>query len=109
MHNNEENEEENSGHVRQGREASFVGLRSPDHLKKVCNMFRNQDFKAQPHKYMQTLKNSINYDNPEIFKGPLKVDIINKSHGNGYLQMKVFKILNPKRAGTNDDSDSEHG
>ena len=46
MNNNEENEEENSGHVRQGREASFVGLRSPDHLKKVCNMFRNQDFKA---------------------------------------------------------------
>lgn len=56
---------------------------------------------------MQNLKNNINYDNPEIFKGPVKCEIINKSHGNGHLQLKVFKILNPKRAGTNDESDSE--
>lgn len=27
-------------------EPSFVGLKSPDHLKKVCNMFRNNDFKS---------------------------------------------------------------
>jgi hypothetical protein len=53
------------------------------------------------------LKNNINYDNPEIFKGPIKVEIINRSHGNGYLQMKVFKILNPKRTGTAGDSDNE--
>ena len=32
-HNNKQNEQ------------SFVGLKSPDHLKKVCNMFRNNDFK----------------------------------------------------------------
>jgi hypothetical protein len=50
---------------------------------------------------------NINYDNPEILRGPIKTDIINKTHGGGYLQMKVFKILNPKRAGTGDDSDSE--
>lgn len=30
------------------KEPSFVGVRSPDHLKKVCNMFRNCDFKQQP-------------------------------------------------------------
>lgn len=63
-------------------------------------MFRNNDFKNNPRKYMQTLKMNINYDNPEIFRGPIKTEILNKSHGNGYLQMKVFKILNPKRAGS---------
>ena len=72
-------------------------------------MFKNNEFKSQPQKYLQTLKNNINYDNPETHKGPIKTEIINKSHGNGYLQMKVFKILNPKKAGTNDDSDSERG
>lgn len=34
------------------KETSFVGLKSPDHLKKVCNMFRNNEFKTNPHKYM---------------------------------------------------------
>ena len=24
----------------------FVGLKSPDHLKKVCNMFRNSEYKS---------------------------------------------------------------
>jgi hypothetical protein len=61
---------------------------------------------------MLHLKNNINYDNPEIFRGPVKTEIINKSHGNGYLHMKVFKILNPKKgggAGTSADSDSARG
>ena len=44
---------------------------------------------------MQALKNNINYDNPEIYRGPVKTEIINKSHGNGYLQMKVFKVIQP--------------
>jgi len=77
-----------------------VGLKSADHLKKVCNMFRNNDHKNNPKKYLQTLKMNINYENPEIYKGPVKTEILNKSHGNGYLQMKVFKILNPKRGGS---------
>jgi len=72
-------------------------------------MFKNNDFKSQPHKYLSTLKNNINYDKPEIYKGPIKTEIINKSHGDGHLQMKVFKILNPKRAGTTGDSDSARG
>lgn len=58
---------------------------------------------------MATLKNNINYDNPEVYRGPIKTEIINKSHGNGYLQLKVYKILNPKRAGTTGDSDSARG
>jgi hypothetical protein len=95
-----------------GRREGFVGLKSPDHLKKVCNMFRNSEHKHQPVKYMQQLRNSINYENPEIFRGPVKTEIINKSHGNGYLQMKVYKILNPKKGGgqgTSADSDSARG
>lgn len=47
---NNETEEEANGNRR--GEPSFVGLKSPDHLKKVCNMFRNNDFKSQPQKYM---------------------------------------------------------
>ena len=31
----------------------FVGLKSPDHLKKVCNMVRNSEFKSNPSKYLQ--------------------------------------------------------
>ena len=58
---------------------------------------------------MTTLKHNINYDNPEIYRGPIKTEIQNRSHGNGYLQLKVFKILNPKRAGTTGDSDSARG
>lgn len=58
---------------------------------------------------MQTLKNNINYDNPEIYRGPIKAEIINRSHGNGYLHLKVFKILNPKNKGTSGDSDSARG
>lgn len=55
------------------------------------------------------MKNNINYDNPEIYKGPIKTEIINRSHGNGHLHLKVYKILNPKRAGTSGDSDSARG
>ncbi len=73
----------NGGNKR--NEPSFIGLKSPDHLKKVCNMFRNNDFKANPRKYLQTLKMNINYDNPEILRGPIKTEILNKTHGNGYL------------------------
>ncbi len=81
-----DNDDEEVQHNRRGAgEPSFVGLKSPDHLKKVCNMFRNNDFKNQPHKYLSTLKNNINYDNPEIYKGPVKTEIINRTHGNGYL------------------------
>lgn len=75
-------------------------------------MFRNSEFKTQPAKYMQTLRSNINYDNPEIFRGPVKTEIINKSHGSGYLHLKVFKILNPKKGGgqgTSQDSDSVRG
>lgn len=103
------NDNEDEDHANRRGDHSFVGLKSPDHLKKVCNMFRNNDFKAQPHKYLATLKNNINYDKPEIYKGPVKTEIINRSHGNGHLQLKVFKILNPKRAGTTGDSDSARG
>mmetsp|Transcript_2158 Transcript_2158/g.2067 ORF Transcript_2158/g.2067 Transcript_2158/m.2067 type:complete len:191 (+) Transcript_2158:890-1462(+) len=90
-------------------EPSFIGLKSPDHLKKVCNMFRNNDHKTNPKKYMANLKQNINYDNPEIFRGPIKTEIMNKVHGDGILKMKVFKILNPKKLGSQDDSDSEAG
>jgi hypothetical protein len=82
MNNNDD--DEGVGNNRRG-EPSFVGLKSPDHLKKVCNMFRNNDFKNAPHKYLATLKNNINYDNPEVYRGPIKTEIINRSHGNGYL------------------------
>jgi len=53
----------------------------------------------------------INYDNPEIFKGPVKTEIINKNHCKGVLHLKIFKILNPKKNGgqTSDDSDSIRG
>jgi hypothetical protein len=73
-------------------------------------MFRNNDFKNNPARYLQTLKHNINYDSPEIYRGPVKTEIINKSHGSGYLQMKVYKILNPKKGGGSDgDSDSARG
>lgn len=39
----------------------------------------------------------------------MKTEIIDRSHGSGYLQMKVFKILNPKNKGTSADSDSARG
>lgn len=79
------------------RDIGFVGLKSPDHLKKLCNMFRNSEHKQNPQKYMQTLKTNINYDNPEIYRGPIKTEIINNSYGSGYLTLKVFKLLNPKK------------
>jgi hypothetical protein len=41
-------DDEHSQNLGRNKEASFVGLKSPDHLKKVCNMFRNNDFKGQP-------------------------------------------------------------
>ena len=72
-------------------------------------MFRNNDFKNNPHKYLQTLKNNINYDNPEIYRGPVKAEIQNRIHGGGYLHLKVFKILNPKKTGSSGDSDSDRG
>ena len=81
-----------------------------DQLKKLCNMFRNQEFKHTPQKYLQMVKYSINYENPEIFKGPIKTDIINKSYANGHLQMKVFKIQSPKKSGgQGSEGDSESG
>ena len=33
---------------RNKNEPSFIGLKSPDHLKKVCNMFRNAEHKNNP-------------------------------------------------------------
>ena len=72
-------------------------------------MFKINEFKDNPQKYLQILKNNINYENPDIFKGSVKTEILNQSHGNGYLQLKVFKILNPKKIGTGADSDSENG
>jgi hypothetical protein len=38
-------EEEDGAGENKGRRDGFVGLKSPDHLKKVCNMFRNSEFK----------------------------------------------------------------
>lgn len=61
---------------------------------------------------MKTLRSYINYENPDIYRGPVKTEIINKSHGNGYLHLKVFKVLNPKKnggQGTSADSDSTRG
>jgi len=60
------------------------------------------------------IKYSINYENPEIFRGPIKTEIINKSYGNGHLSMKVFKILSPKKGGgggggQGSDGDSDSG
>lgn len=75
-------------------------------------MFKNCEHKNKPTDYMKTLRSYINYDNPDIYKGPVKTEIINKSHGNGYLHLKVFKILNPKKSGgqgTSADSDSARG
>ncbi len=110
MGNNQNNDaDDDAPNNNRGGEPSFVGLKSPDHLKKVCNMFRNNDFKNNPQKYLQTLKHNINYDSPEIYRGPVKTEIINRSHGNGYLNLKVFKILNPKKGGTTGDSDSARG
>jgi hypothetical protein len=42
----EDEEGENRDRKREGQ--GFVGLKSPDHLKKVCNMFRNTEYKHQP-------------------------------------------------------------
>ena len=47
-------------------------------------------------------------------KGPLELALaaINKTYGSGYLHMKIFKILNPKKnggQGTSDGSDSARG
>ena len=46
-HDDDDNGHGNGGGPSANRrgEPSFVGLKSPDHLKKVCNMFRNNDFK----------------------------------------------------------------
>ena len=43
MNNENEDDSNNNGNR---KEPSFIGLKSPDHLKKVCNMFRNNDFKT---------------------------------------------------------------
>ena len=45
-------EDDNSGKKGDG---SFIGLKSPDHLKKVCNMFRNTDYKDTPKEYLKVL------------------------------------------------------
>jgi hypothetical protein len=47
-----QDDDDNGRRKTAGGEANFVGLKSPDHLKKVCNMFRNQEFKSQPQKYL---------------------------------------------------------
>ena len=39
----EEEDAENRERKRDGQ--GFIGLKSPDHLKKVCNMFRNSEYK----------------------------------------------------------------
>lgn len=105
-------EDEIPGAQARKNENGFVGLKSPDHLKKLCNMFKNSEHKNKPSEYLKTLRSYINYENPDTFKGPVKTEIINKSHGNGYLHLKVFKILNPKKGGgqgTSADSDSARG
>lgn len=72
-------------------------------------MFKNNEFKENPQKYLQILKNNINYANPDIYKGQVKTEIIHQSHGQGHLHLKIFKILNPSKLGTGADSESEHG
>lgn len=108
---NNNNIEEEEGNLNKKSEAGFLGLKSPDHLKKVCNMFKNQEHKGKPHEYMKTLQSCINYASPDIYKGPIKTEILNKSYGKGYLHLKIFKILNPRKGpqGTSDDSDSNRG
>ena len=111
-HSNRGREEEfEMGNGRKQESSGFVGLKSPDHLKKVCNMFKNQEHKSKPQEYMKVLQSCINYAQPDIYKGPIKTEILNKSYAKGYLQLKVFKILNPRKGaqGTSDDSDSNRG
>lgn len=48
-HSNRGREEEfEMGGGRKQESSGFVGLKSPDHLKKVCNMFKNQEHRARP-------------------------------------------------------------
>ncbi len=58
------------------------------------------------------MNQEINYDDPEVQKGPLKTTISNVLYGNtkvqdGHLRLKVFQIMNPKKTGTGADSDNE--
>jgi RNA recognition motif-containing protein len=47
-----EEEEVEGARADKKKEGGFVGLKSPDHLKKVCNMLRNSEFKSNPTKYL---------------------------------------------------------
>jgi RNA recognition motif-containing protein len=49
---NDEEEVEGARGEKKKDGQGFVGLKSPDHLKKVCNMFRNSEFKSNPTKYL---------------------------------------------------------
>ncbi len=65
------------------------------------------DYKSIPAKYSQQLKHYINYKDPEVQLGPMKTEIFQRSHGNGILQMRVYKIFNPRKQDHGNDSDSE--
>jgi hypothetical protein len=69
----------------------FVGLRSPESLKSISNMFKNAEHKGQPEKYKSNLINHVNYANPVIDK-ILKTEINLQVYSDGDLKIKVFKI-----------------
>jgi len=49
----------------------------------------------------------VNYENPEVFRGPIKTEVQEVSHSSGILKMRVFKILNNNKKGGDVSGDSE--
>jgi hypothetical protein len=84
----------------------FQGLKSPDSLKQIGNMFKTNEYKDQPEKYYETLLSHVNYDEPEQVL-TIKTDIIYREHGGDHLRMKIFKMMKQQNAETGGDSDNE--
>ena len=78
------------------QQQTFVGLRSPESLKSISNMFKNAEHKGQPDKYKNNLLNHVNYMNPDFDK-TLKTDIQTRVYSDGELKVKVFKIYFSKK------------
>lgn len=53
---------------------TFTGLKNPESLKIVSNMFKNAEHKSQPEKYKNNLHNHVNYTSPDFDKS-LKTDM----------------------------------
>jgi hypothetical protein len=78
---------------------AFTGLRNPESLKSISNMFKNAEHKGQPDKYKNNLLNHVNYGNPDFDK-LLKTDMQTTEYSDGDLKIKVFKIfINKKKKG----------